>query len=314
MADIIAPAALVALQTTITDEFTSVMTDTPVWSTPLFTKMRSTTLMNTYAWLADLPAMREWIGARHVIGLRERLFQILNKDYELTVGVSRNSILDQTVSSEEWMRKQIMYQAARLPDDLIVALLRNGHLATATGYDGQNFFDTDHPTDIANVTGTQSNYSASGMAFNAANYQTVRQTMLGYVGEGGRARNTAGARFLLVVPPQLEMAARTVLNAEIINTVYGSNTAAAAQTNILRNSAELLVVPDLAVDATTWYLFRVDAALRPFILQERQAPQLTALFNADDPNVFWRKEFIMGIDARMGAGYGPWFLAYKAVA
>lgn len=41
----------------------------------------------TYAWLGMVPALREWIGARVVNGLKAHGFTIANKKFESTVGV-----------------------------------------------------------------------------------------------------------------------------------------------------------------------------------------------------------------------------------
>jgi phage major head subunit gpT-like protein len=309
---LITPATLAALKTTINRQFMSVLEEVQPFSDRFYTKVSSSNLLETYAWLADLPAMREWLGAREVQNARERAFQITNKHYEATVAVGRKSIEDGNLASTEMLTGQLAYQARRLPDDLLIDLLRNGQSRTC--YDGQNFFDTDHPTDIDNVTGTQSNYSASGMALSNTNYQTVRAAMMQFAGENGRPRGTSGRRFALAVPPQLEKTGREILTAELITTVYGSQTAAAAMTNVLKDSADLVVLPELGVDATTWYLLVLDGPLKPFILQERQAPRLITKMSPEDENVFWRDEYVMGIDARYGAGYGAWFLAYKAVA
>jgi len=54
----------------------------------------STTREEIYAWLGQVPGMREWIGARVVRNLATHGFKIANKDFESTVGVPRNDIED----------------------------------------------------------------------------------------------------------------------------------------------------------------------------------------------------------------------------
>ena len=64
--------------------------------TPLYTQIAtttpSTTDSETYAWLGDIPGMREWIGDREIQNLSASDYTIKNKDFELTVGVDRNAI------------------------------------------------------------------------------------------------------------------------------------------------------------------------------------------------------------------------------
>jgi phage major head subunit gpT-like protein len=73
------------------------------------------------------------------------------------------------------------------------------------------------------------------------------------------------------------------------------------------------VLNELTSD-TEWYLMDTRRALKPFIFQERKAPEMVMLTEVTSENVFQRKEFIYGVDARGAAGYGLWFLAAKAAA
>ena len=57
----------------------------------------STTDAETYAWLGDIPGMREWIGDREVQNLTASGYVIKNRDFELTVGVDRNAIEDDKI-------------------------------------------------------------------------------------------------------------------------------------------------------------------------------------------------------------------------
>ena len=45
----------------------------------------STTEAETYAWLGDIPGMREWVGDREIQNLTASDYTIKNKGFELTV-------------------------------------------------------------------------------------------------------------------------------------------------------------------------------------------------------------------------------------
>jgi phage major head subunit gpT-like protein len=63
-----------------------------------------------------------------------------------------------------------------------------------------------------------------------------------------------------------------------------------------------------------WFLIDSKALVKPVILQNRTETQFTALDNPDDPNVFFRKQFIYGADARRAAGFGLWQAVFASKA
>jgi phage major head subunit gpT-like protein len=63
-----------------------------------------------------------------------------------------------------------------------------------------------------------------------------------------------------------------------------------------------------------WYLIDDTQVVKPLVYQPRKAFKLTQFFDDKDPNVFWRNEYVWGVDGRMNAGYGLWQLAYKSMA
>ncbi|WP_295937028.1 Mu-like prophage major head subunit gpT family protein [uncultured Xanthomonas sp.] len=125
------------------------------------TVVPSTTKSNEYGWLGKIPGMREWIGDRVVHGLATHGYTIKNKPFELTVGVDRDDIDDDNVGIYTPMMTNMGESVAAQPDELSFGLLKAG-ISTAC-YDGQNFFDTDHPVvDGTGKTVTQSNVDSGG--------------------------------------------------------------------------------------------------------------------------------------------------------
>ena len=97
----------------------------------------------TYGWMGQFPNMREWVGPRHVKSLAAHGFTIRNKTFEATVEVSRNDISDDKLGIYKPAFSEMGQSAKRHPEELIFGLLASGFNSTC--YDGQNFFDTDHP-------------------------------------------------------------------------------------------------------------------------------------------------------------------------
>jgi phage major head subunit gpT-like protein len=261
------------------------------------TEVPSTGKSELHGFIDKLPRMREWLGERQLANLVAREFEIANKHLELSFEVDRDDIDDDRLGVYNPKLEMLAEQAAKYPDDLLVALMQN---ATGLCYDGQYFFDDDHPVNMDDAAlGTQSNKLA--LALSATNYATARAAMGVLKGSDDRPMGVRPTH--LVVPPQLEGTARTILNADTIAT---------GETNIWKGSAQLVVWDELAGEATTWYLMDHSRALKPFIFQNRKAPEFNYLTDPNAENVFMKKKFVYGVDARGNAGYGPWFLALKS--
>ena len=118
----------------------------------------STTGEEQYAWLGQTTSFREWLGDRVVQNLKSYDYTIKNKSWENTVGVSRESIEDDRYGVYTPMMAQLGQDAAQHPGGLVFDLLKAGF--ATVGYDGQFFFDTDHPVTDAN--GVEQSVSNSG--------------------------------------------------------------------------------------------------------------------------------------------------------
>lgn len=132
-------------------EFQQALGATPSDYLKVATVVPSTTKSNTYGWLGQFPKFREWIGNRTINSMKEHGYSLVNKDWESTVGVKRTDIEDDEVGVYNPLFQEMGRAAASHPDELVFPLLKVGH--TTLCFDGQNYFDTDHPV-YANVDGT----------------------------------------------------------------------------------------------------------------------------------------------------------------
>lgn len=127
----------------------------PIWS-KIAMEQPSSTAKENYGWLGELPKIREWVGERYIHKLKEHDYSIVNKDFELTIGVARNAIMDDILGTYAFRFKSMGEEAAKHPDHLVFDLLSRGHEELC--YDGQPFFDTDHPVETSpGVIESQSN-------------------------------------------------------------------------------------------------------------------------------------------------------------
>lgn len=289
------------------------------WWSQIATMNPSTTAQETYAWASRSTQLRQWVGERQMRNIALYAQTIVNQDYEGTIEVDRNSILDDQLGAYNFAIDDLARASKKWPDTILLPSLRTGQ--STLGFDGSNYFDTTHPVDKypgqSGTASTQRNYWSSGMPLNFDNYQTVRATMMSYVGEDNLPLGIVPN--LLVVPPQQEVIARLICEGDSVGPlVYGNasnagvTNMAGANTNVLKGTAKVLVIPELSVDPNIWYLMDTSRGVKPFIFQQRQAPNILALTDPKSENVFKRKKYVFGVDTRGATQGSLWFLASKA--
>ncbi len=264
-------------------------------------KMMSSHEQETYAWPDLLPNLREWVGARVFNNAVAQAQVLVNKKYEGSMELDRTRFEDDSLGLFNAQAEMLGQAAAQWPDILMAACVEAGH-STLT-FDGQYFFDTDHPIDTTGevTASTQSNLY-TGTALSANNVQAVWAGMANLKGRNNKPMNVNGR--ILMVPPALRKTALDIANAELVN---------GGDTNTLAGTVEVLVNPYLT-SATTWYMLDTSKPIKPFIWQLRSEPKTTMKNKEEDDNVFLEDTYRYGVRARGAAGYGLYFLASKCTA
>ena len=294
---LVTKAAIEALFSGFSTLYRAAYDETPEYTQRFTTTIPSSAKVETYGWMTRLPKMREWLGPRVINNMNTEAYVLKNKTFEETVGMPVNDFEDDTLGVYNPIMSELGRQARKWKDQQMKEVIQAG--VSENSFDGVPFFSTSHPIDPA---GNQSNlFTAS--ALNAANFDTVRSAMTSYTGEDGEPLGVMPR--LLVVPPQLEKEALEIVSAE-------RNSSGA--TNVLRGTAEVLVVPELANEPTVWYLMDVSKGLMPFIWQLRMAPQIVQKNSPNDDNVFHDDQYLVGAKARGAGGYGLWWLCARAIA
>lgn len=116
------------------------------------TVVPSSTEKEVYPWLGQTTKFREWVGNRVLQGLGTHGFTIVNKHFEDSVVINRDKFEDDTYGIFAPVIEQLGQDAAVHPDQLVWALCKAG--ISSLCYDGQYFFDTDHPGYNADGSGT----------------------------------------------------------------------------------------------------------------------------------------------------------------
>ncbi len=252
---------------------------------------------NNYNWLSRFPKMRRWVGEKFIKQFEAFKYAIINEDWEATVAVDRNDIEDDTLGIYAPMAQEAGYSAKQLPDE-IDAELKNGAFA-ALCYDGQYFYDTDHPVSGSSVSNKSTvALSAASAAAAAASYGAARIAIMSFKDEEGRPLSLVGDT--LEVPPALETVAKNLLEMDKL---------ADDTPHPYKGTAKVLVNPRLT-SSTAWFLHVTSRPVKPFIYQQRKAPVFVQQTDMQADDVFMRKEYKFGAEARAAGGYAFWQLSF----
>ena len=136
-------ANLDALRVGFSTAFQNGLSQAPSQFDRIATTIRATQKEQKYGWLGKIPNVREWIGARAIQNLMSHDYAIKEKPFELTIGVDKDDIETDNLGIYTPLMSEMGLSAGSKKDMLTFGLLKAGF--TTNCYDGQFFFDTDHP-------------------------------------------------------------------------------------------------------------------------------------------------------------------------
>jgi phage major head subunit gpT-like protein len=130
----------------------------------------SSTGSNVYPWLGQTSKFREWVGPRVMQMLEAHSYAIVNKDFEDTVAVKRNSIQDDTYGVYTPMFENLGWDSKVHPDELVFGQIKDATVnfdsgsagSSLLGYDGKTFFSKLHPVGLAGATSSVANIDDGG--------------------------------------------------------------------------------------------------------------------------------------------------------
>lgn len=263
----------------------------------------------TYKWLGQTPAMREWVGGRNAKGFRENGLTIINKHYEATLDVlvreMRRDKTGQVMARIRELAQRTNSHWASLLSTLILAA------PSTVCYDGQYFFDTDHSE---GDSGTQDNdlsidiSALPGSVHGSITVPSVEEMqqvimmmiaqILGFKDDQGEPMNENARSFLVMVPMPLYIMAQNA-----ISMPRGTGV------------SELMAPPDVSISVAmnarlgTWTsslaVFRTDGNIKPFIRQQETEVELKAKAEGSEYE-FDNDAHQYGVDAWRNVGYGYW--------
>jgi phage major head subunit gpT-like protein len=282
---------------------------------PLYaSEFPSKTKQSVYGWLAQFGGMRKWEGSRQAVDAVGRSYTLTNIPFERTVELDRDDIFFDQYGFFGAVVENLATAAKTLQDQETADAITHG--VSRTCWDGQFFFDTDHPVNPDDASlGTYSN-NLVGAAYNFGTdplgcWEAAKAAMKKFKDDGGKPLNAVPDT--LLCGPDYEGPATRLANAMTVaqtikNVEATQNVAAAGVTNIYSGKVNVICSSWVGLaDATAVYALCTKRPVKPILWQNAKASQLIARINPEDPKVFDTKKFTYGVDALGAAGYGlPW--------
>lgn len=282
------------------------------WVGPLSNYFTSDQNSEEYAWLGQAPALREWIGGRLAKGLRENSMTIINKHFEATLDIlvkhlRRDKSGQAMVRIGELSRRSNSHWAS-----LLSTLIAAGESATC--YDGDYFFDTDHEE---GDSGAQDNdITVDISAIPAENHGTTTapsveemqwaifkaiEAIVSFKDDQGEPMNEDATQFLAMVPITFMQ-----VGLQAVATPFQASASQLALSELQKDFA-IKVIPNARLTSWTdrFPVFRTDSNVKALIRQEEMGVQIKVKGYGSEYE-FDNDAHQYGIDTWRNVDYGYW--------
>jgi len=228
------------------------------------------------------PSLRQWVGERQAVRLREYSQDTSNVKYEATLEVFDEEIKWDKTGQVQRRIDELAGRAAKHWGKLVSDVLENNDNA----YDAVALFSDSHTNDDGATVDNSLSFNASDdEAPTAAEMEAaiidMLEAMAGFQDDRGEPVNEDMSSFLLMVPPKYLSAAASAISNPVI--VDGS----ASRTNVLTNamgefSISKSVNPRLTSTNDYIYLFRTDGGGgMPSLFRQADIPSESSQDTAD---------------------------------
>ncbi|MBA2718925.1 MAG: Mu-like prophage major head subunit gpT family protein [Chloroflexi bacterium] len=267
----------------------------------LFREVPSTTGLEEWEWLGDLPDFEEWKGDRFLAGLEAFKLRVLNKDWASGIRVHQNDIKDDRLGLVAPKIEGLAQRARSHRVRLMMRLLVNGFtglefpaVGNGLGYDGAFFFSAAHATGSNKLTA----------ALTKASLETAElllQSQTSY--DGVDTLEIMGTD--LIIGPKLVPVANALMKSDFFASVAGT----ASETNYLKGRYNIHVSPLLRGTYNNyWFLADMSKGTKPFLFQNREEISTSAVIGgqgtqSDSVPRFQRGELWFGAEARYNVAY-----------
>ncbi len=268
----------------------------------LFMTAEAKTGVGNYAWVGDIPGVKEWIGSKVYGDLSKYSYVITNKRFYDGFNVHKDAIRRDELDQVRPRMQMLVSSLEAYKQELIIDFLLNGE--TYLAFDGVAFF--------ANAGGNRINDNLLGgtgvtIAQIKADLATARRTSMRFTSDAGRYLRLIPDT--VICPVELEE-----IFLQIKESAADPGGANAGVANVQKRYIQnVIALPDLT-DATDWYYVTTKHPLKPFIFQGEKLENGQDVLPVVDETKL-KSDGVYGFSAEMygNAGYGFPELALKIV-
>lgn len=282
---------------------------------PIAELVPSDSYHNLYPWIGPVPVLQLLKDELAIYGMSDASYEVVNDTYSVAIEIPRNSIRDDQLGAIMMQVQKLALVAMNFRNRLIVSAIEAG--TTYGSYDGVSWFNDAHPI-RGQQTATQDNLLAgTGVTATAIKTDVTAAVAAAQNWKDENGEPFAGSRlnWIALVPPAIAIPTLEAINSPLIPTVFGSNTAAASQSNVGFQNAgmsfEVISSPRLT-DANDWYLFDASSSAKPLIYQEAEGVTIESLLAGSD-NWVKKEKALFKARWRGAVGYNHPALAFKTV-
>lgn len=265
--------------------------------------------MEEYPWIGAAPNLRKWEGERTMQQLRTDKITLVNDEYETGIEFRVKDLRRDKTAQMQARVRDLAARVATFPDKLLTALI----VANGNAYTGSAYFGTHVVGNSGNIVNalTAGGHGLAGGATPTTDQQSknlliMMQQLMGFLDDQGEPLNETARQFAVMVPVQLW--------APTVAAIAAAFTSASATNPLAELIAKtgVTMVPMLNARLSTQnqqYMFRMDAGIRPFILQEETV--LPAEIGPDSERAKLTNKAYFGHGWSGAVGYGRPELAVR---
>jgi phage major head subunit gpT-like protein len=252
-------------------EFAAALAQSPVeqWAKTLGLYKVSRALKTTYPIPVNMAGYRELAGDIKYRSLFEKSFDLKPKTWQ--DGVAELASVIEAPDFIGWNEQPAVIAAAgdSLANTIIAGLLEDNPVC----WDGENFFDSDHPVNVFDSTlGTFDNdVTGAGTDATVDNLAIAMQNFRGIKAANGKPM---GLRMTHVLAgPGLEGTFNQLLKQDMIIQAIGDGSQFGAVNNIYKNAVTLVISDELSDDGKWYPLALNKPGMKPWVVQDEGAPE-----------------------------------------
>lgn len=268
------------------------------------TETTTTSGSNIYAWLGDVPGVREWLGSKTYGQLSEYNYVIRSREWYDGFALHKRDIRRNGLVNVPMHMTQLLNNHNQHKTQMVIDALIDGDVNVA--YDGIAFF--------SNATGTRVNDNllvgtGTTVAQLKADIVSARIAMASFVNERGKLLRIYPDT--IVCPLALETSFR-----EIANSTADTGSANSGYANVVGGYIKKIIAdPALdADDANDWYYIASGASIKPIILQKEMGNTGSEFESVIDETDYAKDgRLYYSIESQHNTGYGLPEVAVKIV-